>query len=82
MRREQAAFFIVGWTTLLLPGNYGGGVQTAYMTEEYRIMELWLPVRSHKQAFCPLQINLLGLQGLNLAQLEKRLSFKVSHGHM
>jgi hypothetical protein len=65
-----------------LPGNCGVGVQTAYMTEDYKIMELWLPVRSHKQAFCPSQINLLGLQGLNLAQLEKRLSFKVPHGHV
>jgi hypothetical protein len=42
----------VGWATLLLPGNcgeehaellpgnYGGGVQTAYVTDGHRMMEL------------------------------------------
>ena len=51
-RRGQASPFIVGWATLLLldncgekhawllPGNCGGGVQTAYVTDGHRTMEL------------------------------------------
>jgi hypothetical protein len=57
-RRGQAAPFIVGWATLLLPGNCGeehtwllpgncgGGVPTAYMTDGHRIMDLGPCVRS------------------------------------
>ena len=32
-----------------------------------------------KQTFCPLQINLLDLQGLNLGRPENRLPFTVPH---
>ena len=57
-RRGQTAPFIVGWATLLLPGNCGeehtwllpgncgGGVQTAYVTDGHTIMELGPHVRS------------------------------------
>jgi hypothetical protein len=66
----------VGWATLLLPGNCGGGVQIAYVTDGHRIVEP--SVREHgKRAFCPLQINLLRLQGLNLARPENGLPFTV-----
>ena len=91
-RRRQAAPFIVGWPTWLLPGNCGeehtwllpgncgGRVKTTYMTYGHRIMGLGPAnqepsVWEHgKQAFCPLQINLLGL---NLARPESRLPFTV-----
>jgi hypothetical protein len=33
-RKDQSAPFIVGWATLLLPGNCGGGVQTEYQEFE------------------------------------------------
>jgi hypothetical protein len=51
-RRGQTAPLIVGWATLLLPGNCGeehtwllpgncgGGVWTAYVTDGHRTMEL------------------------------------------
>jgi hypothetical protein len=83
MRRGQAAPFIVGWATLLLPGNCGGGVQTAYMTDGHRIMELELHVRSLVSGSMatshPLQIDLLGLWSLNLARPE---NMHLSQSHM
>jgi hypothetical protein len=59
-----------------------GGVELTYMTDGHRIMELRTLVRSlvsggMANTFSPLQINLLGLQGLNLAQPENRLPFTV-----
>jgi hypothetical protein len=45
-RRGKVTPFIVGWATLLLQGNCGGEVQTAYVTDGHRIMELGPRVRS------------------------------------
>ena len=55
-----------------MPGNCGGGVWTAYVTDGHRIIELGLMSGAYvwergKRAFHPLQISLLGLRGLNLA---------------
>jgi hypothetical protein len=75
----------VGWATLLLPGNCEGGIQTPYMTDGHRVMKLGPHVRSlvsgslWQASFSPMQINLLDLQGLNLAQPENRLPFMVPH---
>jgi hypothetical protein len=73
-----------GEHTWLLPGNCGGGVWSGQpMT--LMATELWswvLLSRAYvwehgKRAFCPLQINLLGLWGLNLARPENRLPLMV-----
>jgi hypothetical protein len=52
---EPSSLFIVGWATLLVsdncgeehtwlwPGNSGGGVWTAYVTDGHRMMELRAP---------------------------------------
>jgi hypothetical protein len=68
--------------TRLLPGNCGGGIQTAY--HEFRAMPnvLGPPVRilvsgTGQTSFCPLQSYLLGFWGLNLAGPENRLPFMV-----